>query len=159
MPRKPKPDVPKLTLHKSVGQWCKTFTLPSGKRKTVYFGTEPNAAMQKYLAERDEWQAGRNPRKIEDAATDAAPATPTLAYVVNAFLERSEARVEAGDIAPVTFRDYREVAAKMVAHFGRDVEAEKLHPANFARFRHSLAKKYAPSRLSKTIVVAQMMLT
>lgn len=63
MPRKPKPDVPKLTFHKSVGQWCKTFTLPSGKRKTVYLGKDAATAMQKYLAERDESQAGRNPRK------------------------------------------------------------------------------------------------
>ncbi|MFN9290850.1 MAG: hypothetical protein ACK6EB_22515, partial [Planctomyces sp.] len=62
-PRKPYSDFP-LTAHKN-GQWCKKI-----KGKVWFFGvvTDPDAALQKYLAERDEIQAGRDPRRGAAAA-------------------------------------------------------------------------------------------
>lgn len=141
-----------LTLHHSTGQWSKCFTLPSGRRKTVYFGTESDAALEKYLKEKEDWQAGRNPREV---ATTAATAV-TLADLVNAFLSRSKGRVALGEISPVTFADHLWVGQRMVEHLGRNRDPSKLTPDDFAKFRTSIATKYAPARLNKTITASRM---
>jgi len=53
---KPYTDFP-LTLHQATGQWCKKI-----KGKIYYFGKDPDAALKKYLDERDDLQAGKKPR-------------------------------------------------------------------------------------------------
>jgi len=57
-PAKPYPEFP-LFAHAS-GQWCKKI-----KGKQWFFGVwvHPNTALQKYLDEIDEIQAGRDPRR------------------------------------------------------------------------------------------------
>jgi hypothetical protein len=55
-PTKPYPDLP-LTRHPT-GQWC---TKIEGKLHD--FGTDANAALGKYLDERDDLQAGRHPEQ------------------------------------------------------------------------------------------------
>lgn len=142
-----------LTLHHATGQWSKCFTLPSGGRKTVYFGTDRDAAHAKYLREKKDWQEGRNPR--ENVTT--APTAVTLADLVNAFLTRSKARVAENEISPLTFADYLAVGEQLTEHFGRNRDPQQFKPADFASFRRAVAAKYAPSRLSKTVVIARMM--
>ena len=141
-----------LTLHHATGQWSKCFTLPGGRRKSVYFGTDRDTALAQYLAERDDWQAGRNPRQATTATT-----AETLADLINGFLSRSKNRVALGELSPVTFADYLWVGERMAAHFGRNRDPEQLTPTEFASFRSEIAAKYAPSRLSKTITVCRMM--
>jgi integrase len=45
----------------------------------------------------------------------------------------------------------------MVAHFGRNVDPTQLEPSDFSAFRTSMAARYAPSRLTKTVVVCKSM--
>lgn len=47
---------------------------------------DPDAEMAKYLAERDEWQAGRNPPKV---AGLLQPSAVALADLVTALLHRT----------------------------------------------------------------------
>ncbi len=141
-----------LTLHHATGQWSKCFTLPTGRRKTVYFGTDQDAALKKYAAECEEWQAGRNPRE-----QTTAPTAITLADLINAFLTRSKERSSLGEISARSFGDYCWTGEQMAAHLGRNRDPEKLTPSDFKAFRTAMAEKYAPSRLSKTITVCRMM--
>ena len=58
-PDKPSPDFP-LTAHAN-GQWCKKI-----RGKVYFFGVwdDPAAALQKYVEQRDNLQAGRQPRRL-----------------------------------------------------------------------------------------------
>src|SRR5689334_5079860 len=140
-----------LTCHHATGQWSKCFMLPSGRRKTVYFGVDRDAALAKFIAEREEWQVGRNPRETTTAATAV-----TLADLVNSFLIRSKGRVALGEISPVTFADHLWVGQRMVEHLGRNRDPSRLAPADFAGFRTAIATRYAPARLNKTITTCRM---
>src|SRR5437762_4779901 len=82
-PNKPYREFP-LYAHGS-GQWAKKI-----RGRFYYFGSwdDPDAALQKYLAQKDALHAGRKPKPDPDALTvkDAA----------NAFLNDKQALVDAG---------------------------------------------------------------
>lgn len=89
-PNKPYPNYP-LTPHPS-GQWCKRIRV-----KIHYFRPwdNPDAVLEKYLAQKDDLHAGRTPR----------PDTGTMAVkdVANAFLQHKQALVDAGELSPRTW--------------------------------------------------------
>ncbi|MGE4004046.1 MAG: tyrosine-type recombinase/integrase [Planctomycetaceae bacterium] len=142
-PKKPYPDYP-LTAHRN-GYWCKKI-----RRRIHYFGAvgDPEAARKEYLRVRDDLQAGRTPT--------TKGVVVTLASIINAYLEDAENRCNAGELSPLSFRDYWWSGEQMAAHFGRTVDPEKLTPADFAGLRHSLAARDAPGRLAKTVTVTRM---
>ena len=92
-PKKPYRDFP-LHAHAS-GQWAKKI-----REKRVYFGSwdDPPAALEKYLRERDEWQAVQNPR--EAARVDGG----AIRDLVNQFLAQ-EKRLDDGEISGRSFSD------------------------------------------------------
>jgi len=145
-PKKPYHDFP-LFAHQN-GQWCKKI-----RGKQYYFGqwNDPDSALQKYLRERDDLQAGRRPR--------TAPGGVDVAHMCNAFLTRQDARLKNNEISPRTFRDYREVCQLIVENLGRAVDPEQLRPIDFSGFRDIIAERYAPSRLNKSVTVTRMVLT
>jgi hypothetical protein len=93
-PAKTYPDFP-LTAHPA-GYWCKKI-----RGKIHYFGpwADPDAALAKYPAEKDDLHAGRKPRPDPEAVTvkDAA----------NAILNAKQALVGAGELSPRTWDDYK----------------------------------------------------
>jgi integrase len=139
-PQKPYAGFP-LTPHAN-GQWCKKV-----KRKVHFFGTwgDADAALQKYLDERDDLQAGRIPRRL--SAT-----TLTVGDTVNLWLKRCDDLRAAGELQAVTFADYKRIGGVIVEHFGRNTDPDQLRPTDFAAFRLKVAAKYSQSVLSKMVV-------
>ena len=123
-PEKPYPGFP-LFPH-SNGLWCKKV-----RGKLVYFGPwrDPDAALQRWLDQRDDLMAGRRPRKKGD------PDALTLADLVNRYLTSKRDAVATGEITALTFRNVHGSMAMLIDHFGRDRVVCDLHPEDFGEQR------------------------
>ena len=88
-PAKPYPDFP-LTAHPA-GYWCKKI-----RGKIHYFGPwdDPDAALAKYLEQKDALHAGRTPRPDPQALA--------VKDLANAFLNAKKEAVDAGELSPRT---------------------------------------------------------
>jgi hypothetical protein len=127
-PSKPYPEFP-LAAH-PVGQWCKKI-----RGKIHYFGpwNDPDAALAKYLAQKDDWHAGRTPRPDAGAMT--------VKDVVNAFLRHKQTLVVAGELSPRTWNEYKAACDEIVAAFGKSRLVADLRPDDFADLRKHMAQK------------------
>ena len=135
-PAKPYPDFP-LFRHAS-GQWAKKI-----RGKLHYFGKDADAALSKYLEQKDALHAGRTPRPDPGAATVKA--------VANAFLNHKQALLDAGELSPRTWDDYKRVCDLLVSHFGKLRLVNDLAPGDFAALRNKMAQRWGPARLGNTI--------
>lgn len=133
-PSKPYPDFP-LFPH-AVGQWAKKI-----RGKTHYFGRwdDPDAALEKYLEQRDALHAGHQPRPPVDAVT--------IKSLANAFLNHKQSLVDAGELSPRTWAKYKEVTDLVVSEFGKQRLVTDLGPDDFARVRNNMAKRWGPLRI------------
>ena len=129
IPAKPYPDFP-LFPHGN-GQWAKKM-----KGKLWFFGVwgDPDAALKKYVQERDEIQAGRDPRRGAGVARVSSQEL-TVYDMCNLYLQRQENRVKAGELSQRHFVDGLRTCKRMGEHFGKFQRAAALLPGDFAAFR------------------------
>ena len=154
-PNKPYPDFP-LTPHPG-GKWQKKVRGTSryfGRWGKVVDGTMtrvPGDGWQEALAEykrvADDIHAGRTPRP------DTAGLT--VADLCNHFLTAKKHKLDAGEITPLTFAEYRSTTDRLVAAFGRTRRADDLRADDFAGYRADLAKRYGPVRLGNEVQKAR----
>ncbi len=87
-PKKPYAEFP-LTAHAN-GQWCKKI-----KGKVHFFGihSDTDAALLKYLNERDDLQAGRIPQRLLSVVVN-------VGSLVNLFLAQWDAKGQSGSLSP-----------------------------------------------------------
>lgn len=140
-PQKPRPDFP-LFPHAS-GRWAKKV-----RGKFAYFGKvaddpKGEAALNKWLDEKDDLLAGRTPRGDREGLT--------VRELVNHFLTAKEQARDAGDIRPVTFADYLVTGKTVAAAFGADRLVDDLAADDFQALRASLAKRLGPHALSREV--------
>jgi integrase len=137
-PAKPYPEFP-LTAHPA-GYWCKKI-----RGKLHYFGpwSDPDGALNKYLEQKDALHAGRKPREASGGSTvkDAA----------NAFLNHKQALLDASELSPRTWAEYKTMADELVVHLGKARLVADLDADDFTGLRNKLAKKWGPHRLKKAI--------
>src|SRR5437588_4980624 len=102
-PSKPYPDFP-LFPH-ATGYWAKKI-----RGKLHYFGpwADPDGALAKYLEQKDALHAGRKPRPDADALT--------VKNLANHFLNAKQTFVDAGELSPLTWADYKRVADELIGH-------------------------------------------
>lgn len=133
-----------LTAHGN-GQWCKKI-----QGKVHFFGvhSDTDTALQKYLDERDDLQAGRIPQRLSSVVVN-------VGSLVNLFLAQWDAKVQSGSLSPRTFVDYRDCAKMLIEHLGRSTAVETLAPINFAGIRNQWAGKYASGRLNKLVTMTR----
>jgi integrase len=139
-PEKPYPDFP-LTAHPN-GTWCKKI-----RGRLHYFGPwgDWQAALDKYLNERDDLQAGRVPRTQEQAAE------PTLRDLANAFCNHKKTLLDAGELSPRTFNDAYATCKLLVDHFGPDRLLTDIRQEDFAGLRVALAKRLGTVALGNNV--------
>lgn len=139
-PSKPYLDFP-LTAHPA-GQWCKKI-----RGKLYYFGpwNDPDGALQRYLEQKDDLHAGRTPRPD--------PATLSVKDIANAFLNAKKEALQAGELSPRTWADYRSIMDMMVEGMGKHRGVTTLAPQDFAALKSKLAKRNGPHRMCTVIQV------
>lgn len=126
-PQKPHPDFP-LFAH-AAGVWAKKI-----RGKLHYFGpwSAPEAALQRYVEQKDDLLAGRTPRVKVDGLT--------VRDLVNRFLTSKQHLCDAGEIAQRTFDDYHGTGERILEVFGRDRLVLDLAADDFEQLRSHLAK-------------------
>jgi integrase len=137
-PAKPRPDFP-LFPHAS-GQWAKKI-----RGKMHYFGlwADPDAALARYLEQKDDLHAGRTPRP--------EPGALTLKDACNAYLNHKQALLDSGELANRSWVEYKGTADLLVNTFGKQRLVADLGPDDFARLRNKMAERWGPARLSSVI--------
>lgn len=148
-PKKPHADFP-LTPHVT-GRWCKKI-----KKKMYYFGVweDPDGALLEYLKIKDELQAGIDPRKHPNGSIDGSV---TVGDLTNLWLGQKQTNLQNGNLAPISFRDYKDVGVLIISSFGRHTSAKALTPHDFAKLKNEVTEKYAPSRAHKVINTVRML--
>jgi integrase len=123
-----------LSYHNGSGLWKRK--VPGGR--IVYFGKDKQAALNKWLAEKDYWLAGRDPRKEKQAK----PVETVLSVqgLVNRFLYAKELLVESGEMKRTTWKDYEAVCGLIVKAFTETRQVASLGPEDFQELRASFAK-------------------
>jgi integrase len=137
-PSKPYPEYP-LFPHQS-GQWAKKI-----RGTTRYFGpwADPDSALAKYLDQKDALHAGRKPRPKPEGAT--------VHDLVNRFLNAKQALVDAGELSPRTWTEYKRAYDQIVSAFGKKRLLEDLEPDDFGSLRNRMAKRWGSHLLSTMI--------
>jgi integrase len=137
-PAKPYPDFP-LFPH-AAGYWAKKI-----RGRLSYFGPwdDTDAALKKYLEQKDDLHAGRTPRPDPEALT--------VKELANDFLNHKQDLVNTGELSPRTWYDYKAACDLLVDHLGKRRLAADLGPDDFAALRNKLGKAYGPHRLAKNV--------
>ncbi len=111
------------------GGWCKKI-----RGRVYYYGrVTPDEAQAKYQHERVHRERGEVPPAYE---TDAF----TLLELCNEFLAAKKTRVESGELAQTTWREYRRTCNNMMAHFGQRRAVGSISPTDFIALRAKLAE-------------------
>lgn len=146
-PPKPYPDFP-LTPHAS-GAWMKKI-----RGRIHYFGkwgrrvegklvrVEGDGwkeALDLYKSQADDLHAGRTPRVKADGLT--------VRDLCNHFLTAKTRKVEAGELTPRMFAEYKLMTDMVVAGFGVNRLVDDLAADDFARLRATMAARWGPLRV------------
>lgn len=133
-PNKPYPDFP-LFPH-ATKRWAKKI-----RGQFHYFGPwgDPDAALNKYLAEKDALHAGRKPKPAAEALTVKA--------LANAYLNHKQTLLDASELSPRTWASYKEATDLLVARFGKNRLVADLGQDDFATLRKHMSGKWGPVRV------------
>ena len=137
-PEKPYPDFP-LFAH-ATGRWAKKI-----RGKLHYFGAwnDPDAALNKYLAERDYLQSGRTPPANLDGLT--------IRDLCNRYLTNKQHLLDNSELSPRTFQGYYATCEKIIGTFGKTRLVDDIAAEDFEQLRRSLAETRGPVALGNEI--------
>src|SRR5262245_9844941 len=105
-PSKPYLDFP-LFPH-ATKRWAKKI-----RGQTHYFGPwdDPDAALDRYLAEKDALHAGRKPREVSTGVT--------VKDLCNEFMAAKDALVKSGELTKRSWDDYKAACELCISYFGK----------------------------------------
>lgn len=134
-----------LSIHKASGRWCKKV---QGRR--IYFGKvsddpQGKAALEKWLTQRDDLLAGREPRPDHTGLR--------LGDLCDHWLTYKAELVQSGELAQRTHDGYRSGCQLLCDIIGKHRSAADIGPDDFQKVRAVLAKRYAPVGLTNRIQI------
>jgi integrase len=137
-PDKPYDDFP-LFAHAN-GQWAKKI-----RGRIHYFGSwaDSDAALQLYLDQRDDIQAGRVPRTDPEGAT--------IRDLLNRFLTTKRHLVDTREITQRTFDDYLQTCERIAKAFGKNRLVEDLNTRDFEQLRAEMGKTWGPVTIGNEV--------
>jgi integrase len=137
-PSKPYPEFP-LFSH-ATGRWAKKI-----RGRLYYFGRweDADAALAMYLEQKDALHAGRKPRNDPEALT--------VKDLANTFLNHKRDLLDAGELSPRTWAQYKETCDLLIGQLGKRRLVSDLGPDDFAALRRRLAKRWKPVTLGNFI--------
>lgn len=138
-PQKPYEDFP-LFPHAN-GLWAKKI-----KGRLYYFGAwaDPDAALQKFVNQRDDLYAGRMPRAVDDQGL-------RIKDLCNQFLTTKRHMLDTHELAQRSFDDYYRTCERLIRAFGPDRRVDDLAADDFERLRVDLAKTRGPVALGTEV--------
>src|SRR5205085_2839596 len=95
---------------------------------------DPDAALAKYLEQKDFLHSGRKPRPDPQALT--------VKELANAFLNHKKALLDAEELSPRTWADYKETCDLLGGHFGKQRIVADVRPDDFASLRKKMTKRW-----------------
>lgn len=116
-----------LWFHGASGRWCRTI-----KGVRHYFGTDKDAALAKWLDEKDDLLAGRTPKTKAGGLT--------IADLCNRFLTSKQMLVDSGELAVRTWGGYKAATDRIVDVFGKTRLVTDLASEDFEKLRKVVAK-------------------
>jgi integrase len=142
-PNKPHPDFP-LFPH-ATRRWAKKV-----KGKLHYFGPwdDPQAALKKWLDQKDDLLAGRTPRPTGGV---------TVGHLVNRFLTAKKHLVDTSELTPRSFADYYRTGKLVADVFGGRRSVADLSAADFEKLRKTISKTRGPVALGNEITRIRVM--
>jgi integrase len=137
-PAKPSDDFP-LFAH-ATGRWAKKI-----RGRLVYFGPwdDPDAALRKYLEQKDDLLAGRTPRPAADELS--------VFLLCGKFLTAKKQLLEAGELKARSYAEYAATCKRLIRSFGRNRSVADLRPDDFERLRATIARRWGPVRLGNEV--------
>jgi len=144
-PSKPYDGFP-LFPHAS-GRWAKKV-----RGSFCYFGKvsdDPHgeAALQKWLDQKDALLAGRKPRAHVEGLT--------VGDLCNLWLDWKTGRVATGELSHRTLEQYKSLARIIIEVFGRERAADDPGPEDFQKLRDVYSKRWGPGALAVGIIVTR----
>jgi integrase len=138
-PKKPYEDFP-LFPHAN-GLWAKKI-----RGRLYYFGvwSDPDAALKKFVSQRDDLYAGRMPRAVNDDGM-------RLKELCNRFLTTKRHMLDLNELTLRSFEDYYRTCERLIKFFGPDRRVDDLAVDDFERLRVDLAKTRGPTALGTEI--------
>jgi integrase len=137
-PARPNPEFP-LFPH-ATRRWAKKI-----RGKLHYFGPwdDPQAALDKYLTQKDDLYAGRTPGVITPGVT--------VQDLVNQFLTSKKHKLQTGELSYQSFAEYHAACARIVDAFGRGRAIADLRPVDFEQLKFRFPANWGPVRRGKVI--------
>jgi integrase len=100
-------------------------------------------ALEVYKAQADDLHAGRTPRVKSDGLS--------VADLCNRFLTAKLRKLEAGELSPRSFQEYRQTTDRLIEEFDKTRLVDDLASDDFERCRADIAKRCGPVRLGNEI--------
>ena len=142
--KKPYPDFP-LTPRRD-GRWCKKI-----RGKVHIFAGNWEEALDEYKRVAEYLHRGEEPPDPTD------PDQLRVVDLCNHYLTYKNDLVSSGELSPISFRDYKRVAKRVIEFFGRDTPVGTLKPFRFTRLRAHMATTMGPVALRNEIARIRMM--